>query len=139
MPGWLQAARRATELLIALTSQVAEDDLVEALFGNQIFAEKRLRRGWLASLDVSSRDRRRTAFGAGTRGWPRRVRGGELSGLVMLGDNTRFDMVEGAAHQIFQHILVLLLHQLANDFRKMLGAHDVGIRGALRGDDISAH
>src|SRR5215471_5818528 len=129
MPGSLQAARRATELLIALTGQVAEDDLVEALFGNQIFAEKRLPRRRL-SLEVSSREGWRTALG--------RVRG-ELSGLVVLGHNTRFDLVECAAHQMPQHLLVLLLHQLPNDFRKMLGAHNVRVRGALRGDNVTAH
>src|SRR5262245_33141595 len=134
MPGSLQASRRATQLLITVTGQVTEDDLVETLFGNQIFSEERLRRRRLDPLHASSSGRWGDTLGGWARRGPGRDRGSELSGLVVLGHNPRFDLVEGAAHQISEHLLVLLLHQLPDDFRKMLRAHDVGIRGALRGD-----
>src|SRR5215471_10121164 len=100
MSGSLQAARGAAERLITLTGQVTEDDLVETLFGNQIFSEERLRRRRLASLHVSGNGRWGDALGRGTRRGPGRGRGGELTGLVVFGDNPRFHLVEGAAHQI---------------------------------------
>src|SRR5512138_294637 len=48
------------------------------------------------------------------------------------------DVVVDAVDEVPQHLLVLLLHQLADDLREVLGADDVRVGRLLRGEDVPA-